>query len=241
MAELHSPAQYHSMGSSSKIPLHGCGAIAKSSSEWKANKNETASTVTAFASTETGHSEKLFAKLTASPLRRFQLIDSDSESDDHSTSGEDVITGDNKTNQSSKENGVSATTTEQRKKRSDCKRQGGDLWKDFCPIKIHIPTPALDEMCEEYFHSVKDKRAPEKLRRDTFAKSCSNFMETTNGQSIEDPWNEAKLLFPSHRYFLHHDPRIRKLVRDRLPNFFPLGVDDDVRNQQNGASAVDYM
>lgn len=244
VTELHPPTQYRSMCSSSKIPLHGCGAITKQSSEWKARNKEPVSTATASASAETSHSERLFPKLTISPLRKFQLIYSDS--DEPSTSEEVMITGDPQIDQSSKKqqsnHGQSATTSGQKRNASDCMPQSADLWKDFCPVKsFHIPTPALDEMCNQYFHSVKDKNASVKLGSDKSVKGSSGFRETTNGQSIEQPWNTANLILPAHRYFLHQDPRIRKLVRNRLPNFFPLGIDENNENQQNGAAVIDYM
>lgn len=231
---MHPSAQYHAMCSSSKIPLHGCGAITKSSSERKARKDKPVTTAT----TETSHKEKHFPKLPVSPVRMFQLIDSDS--DDPSTSEEFTIEGNRKINVTSKKQqsnvGCSATTSERVRKVSGCKPQGVDLWKDFSPVKsVHIPTPALDELCEEYFRSVNDKKASEKLGR------SSGFKETTNGQSIEQSLNGANPLLPAHSYFLHHDPRIRNLVRNRLPNFFPLGIDEDSGNQQNRASFIDYM
>ncbi|PON91999.1 Rho GTPase-activating protein [Trema orientale] len=239
----HPSAQYHAMCSSSKVPLNGCGAIRKSSSN-NARKDNPASTATASASMETSHKDKLFPRSTVSPLRMFQLIDSDS--DDPSTIEEGTARGNHKINETSKKQrsnvGCSATTSEQVRKASDDMPQGVDLWKDFCPIKsVHIPTPALDELCEEYFHSVNDKKASEKLGSDSCVKRSSGFVETTNGQSIEQSLNVANLLPPAHRYFLHPDPRIRKLVRNRLPNFFPLGIDGDSGNQQIAASFIDYM
>ena len=193
---------------------------------------------------ETSNRENVFLRLTVSPLRRFQLIDSDS--DDPSTSEAGTIRGNHRINQSSKKQesifGHSATTSEQARKASDCMPQGVDLWKDFCPIKsVHIPTPALDEFCEEYFRSVNDKKASEKLGRDLRVKRSSGFGETTNGRGIEQSLNVANPLPPAHHYFLHHDPRIRKLVRNRLPYFFPLGIDDDGGNQPIGSSFIDYM
>lgn len=243
ITELHPPAQYRSVCSSSKIPLHGCGAIKKSSSEWKTRKNKPVLSSTASASAEPNHSEKLFPKLTTSPLRRFQLIDSDS--DDTSTSEEIKISGDPQIDQSSKKqqsNPSQSTSISGQKRVPDCMPQSVDLWKDFYPVKnFHIPTPAFDEMCNEYFHSVKNKNAPGKLGSDIPIKSSLDFRETTNDRSIEQPWNAANPLLPAHCYFLHCDPRIRMLVRSRLPNFFPLGIDDNNRDQQNGASVIDYM
>ncbi|XP_062077730.1 uncharacterized protein LOC133782437 isoform X2 [Humulus lupulus] len=215
-----SAQQLHAMCSSSKIPLHGCGAIRNSSSQWKAIKNKPVSTSTASASVESSHNEKLFRNVTVSPLRKFQLIDSDS--DDTSTSEEVIIKENHKQNA-----GHPTTTGEQIRKASDFMPQGVDLWKDFCPVKS-VCTPVLDEFCEEYFRSLNDMKASEKMGK-------------RNGQNIEQSLNVANSLLPAHRYFLHHDPRVRKLVHNRLSNFFPLGIDENSENQQCRALFIDYM
>ncbi|KAF4395589.1 hypothetical protein F8388_008688 [Cannabis sativa] len=211
-AEVNPSAPHHVMCSSSKIPLHG---------QWKTIKNKPVSTVTASASVESGHNEKLFWDVTVSPLRKFQLIDSDS--DDTSTSEEVIIRENHKQNTSHP-----TTTGEQIRKASGLMPQGLDLWKDFCPVKS-VCTPVLDELCEEYFRSLHDK------------KSCKKMGKTANGQIIEQSLNVVNPLLPAHRYFLHHDPRVRKLVRNRLFNFSPLGIDEDSENQQSRSSFIDYM
>ncbi|PON51509.1 Rho GTPase-activating protein [Parasponia andersonii] len=246
--ELHPSAQpsaqYYAMCSSSKFPLNGCGAIRKSSSNWNARKDNPVSTATASASMETCHKDKFFPRSTVSPLRMFQLIDSDS--DDPSTIEEGTARGNHEISETSKKQRsnvcYSATTSEEVRKASDYMPPGEDLWKDFCPIKsVHIPTPALDQLCEEYFHSVNDKKASEKLGSNLCVKRSSGFVESTNGQSVKQSLNVSNPLPPAHHYFLHHDPRIWKLVRNRLPEFFPLGIVDDSGNQQIGASFIDYM
>ncbi|KAM5585624.1 hypothetical protein ABKV19_004823 [Rosa sericea] len=117
-----------------------------------------------------------------------------------------------------------------------------DLWKNFSPIKkFNIPTPALDEICQEYFQSVKDK-ITQNLERDAYLHTNENFHETTpSGQEVEQLWNVADPLPPAHHYFFHDDPKIRKLVCSRLPNFSPLGAVSVGGNQQTGVSVIDYM
>ncbi|TQD90949.1 hypothetical protein C1H46_023470 [Malus baccata] len=179
--DVHPSTQYHTVSSSSKVPLRGSGVLtSQSSCHIMGRKRKPVSDVSASVSLEESHKGFMFPKLTASPLRRFQLIDSDS--DDPSPS-ESVSRGTCDVDASSKKySSAHAATTSETKKKSSMSTpvdvDDVDLWKDFSPIKkFSIPTPALDE--------------------------------------------------------------IRKLVCNRLPNFFPLV---NIRgNQQSGASVIDYM
>ena len=58
-------------------------------------------------------------------------------------------------------------------------------------------------------------------------------------QMDQQLWESTSPLPPAHRYFFHEDPRIRQLVRSRLCNFSPLGVNRV--NQQPNVSRIDYM
>ncbi|PIN20969.1 hypothetical protein CDL12_06344 [Handroanthus impetiginosus] len=170
----------------------------------------------------------IFPKLTVSPLRRFQLIDSDS--DDPSESGDtnkevprETFSSNRKTSDSSKLADFIELGT---KKASAGKYQAEDLWKDFCSEKSsHIPTPAFDEVCEEYFASTKNKSETEIDQKDP-----------ANGMKLD-----VASLPPSHCYFFHKDSRIKKLVRDRLPYFFPLVAGNNQEYKQQNASVIDYM
>ncbi|KAI9185565.1 hypothetical protein LWI28_008421 [Acer negundo] len=241
--DVHPSTQYHSVCSSSKVPLQGQAFFTtQSSSQLKARKREQASDVPS-ASLSTSHNEFMFPKLTISPLRRFQLLDSDSDSDsDHPSVNEDVSKGAHRIDPSSKES--ESVASGEKRKVSSITPQKDDLWKDFCPIMgSHIPTPALDEVCEEYFQSAKDKNAGQKFqtdaRIDNNNKRCHPNMN--NCENFEQCWDSADPLPPAHRYFFHSDPRIQKLVRSRLPNFSPIGVVPDTGNQQPSASDIDYM
>lgn len=232
------------MCSSSKVSLHGSKVVStQSSSQWKERRKKTIPDVPTSTSQETGHCEKVFPWLTVSPLRRFQLIDSDS--DDPSTS-EDVSRVPQKIDLSTKKQqgnpAPSAIASEKMQVSSDGTPQNVDLWKDFSPVKrFHIPTPALDEACEEYFHSMKDNNVAQKLGSDMRSNSSWAFDETTNGLNIDKSSSLANPLPPANYYFFHNDTRVRKLVRNRLPNFFPLSVVDNGGNHQHGVSAIDYM
>lgn len=163
----------------------------------------------------------IFPKLTVSPLRRFQLIDSDS--DDPSTT-EDML----------REPPIVVLSPEEKKtdycrgaKTTVGKHQTKDLWKDLCPEKSSsIPTPAFDEFCKEYFSGLNDKSMPK-----------INCQQAGSGMNRDKKAN----LPPAHCYFFHNDSRIQKLVRERLPHFFPLEVGNNHDMKQQNASVIDYM
>lgn len=244
VADVHRSTQYQTSCSSSKVPLRGSGILtSQSSCHSIGRKNNQVSEFPASVSLEASHQEYVFPKLTTSPLRRFQLIDSDSDDPSVSHSVSRVTS---KVDSSSKKQhtnpGHSATTSGTNKNLSTSMPEDVDLWKNFSPIKkFNIPTPALDEACQEYFQSVKDK-TNQNLERDTYLRNNQNFHETTpSSQDVEQLWNVADPLPPAHHYFFHDDPKIQKLVRNRLPNFSPLGAVNVSGNQQNGASVIDYM
>lgn len=227
--------------SSSKFPLHGHGALTKqSASQRQVTKRKEASSTSASASLETSSNKLLLPKLTVSPLRRFQLIDSDS--DDPSVS-EDANKETNKVDSSMKGkqcNDSNPTTSQpKRTKASVSVSQTEDLWKDFYTEKsVHIPTPALDEFCEEYFRSGKEKNGDFVPRHDKSKSDneCSNqtFIINNDEHHLRDP------IPPAHRYFFHNDPRIQKLVSSRLSYFFPLGAIHNSANKHFFSSVIDY-
>lgn len=239
VADEKASIQIHSVGSSSKVPL--CGRWvnnAPSSSRLKAIKGEQAS-IDHSASLKRSYDKPMLKQTTLSPLRRFHLIDSDSDSpstSDHA--GEEA----DKAKLSSKEKSEVADhilgSQERRKLPSYCVPKNEDLWRDFRPTKsLHIPTPALDEVCEEYFHSLKSGNKPLQplahLNIDN--KSCQ---PTRNSSQIIEPRCDSNdNLPPAHRYFFHDDPSIRNLVHSRLPHFFPLGG----ANSSKQPSLINYM
>ncbi|XVF34005.1 hypothetical protein REPUB_Repub18cG0019900 [Reevesia pubescens] len=219
--DVDSSTQYHSVCSSSKIPLKRLGVLTtQSSRQWSSRKKEQTSDAPASTSLEARHDGSTFPKLTISPLRRFQLLESDSDdASDHEHTGK----GAHKIDSLSKEQ--QSTASDKKRKTSIGTPQNEDLWKSFSPPNSsHIPTPAFDEVCKEYFQSVKDKNAAQKLGSQKFEQILD----------LDNP------LPPAHRYFFHADQRIQKLVHSRLPFFSPLGMVNG-GNQQSNVSIIDYM
>ncbi|CAI8593959.1 unnamed protein product [Vicia faba] len=104
---------------------------------------------------ETGQSGSVFpnGKLAASPLRRFQLVDSDDD---------DVMVCEAKV-------GPSLSTGNRNRPPSSLKQdkkvrfvEANQNQKHLSPVKknFSIPTPAFNDECEEYFHSAKDTQLP---------------------------------------------------------------------------------
>ncbi|KAE9596357.1 hypothetical protein Lalb_Chr17g0348451 [Lupinus albus] len=189
--------------------------------------------------TETGQSGLQFPKLASSPLRRFQLIDSDSDDPvDEDVSATHKIDPHSKyaaCNQSKPVNSF-----EKGRKMSFDMNQDQDLWKDFSPVKgFSIPTPAFNEICEEYFRSAKDKEVEKSVIDISESHSERYFGANSSCQRDQQLWESAGPLPPSHGYFFHEDPRIQQLVRRRLCNFSPLGV--SIVNHQYNVSHIDYM
>ncbi|ONI13260.1 hypothetical protein PRUPE_4G212300 [Prunus persica] len=209
--DAYRPTQYQTVSSSSKIPLHGSGVLtSQSSCHSMGRKRKPASDVSA--SVVRGNGSRVTCNVDPSSKKQHF-------------------------------NSCHSASTSETKKKLSVPQDGGDvdLWKDFSPIKkFSIPTPALDEVCQEFLQSAKDKTT-QKLGRDSCLHTNEIFQETTCCvQDVEQLWNVADPLPPAHHYFFHDDPNIRKLVCSRLPNFFPLGI--NIRgNQQNGSSVIDYM
>ncbi|KAL4364464.1 hypothetical protein HN51_023782 [Arachis hypogaea] len=254
----HSSTRSHPVCSSSKVSLSGSGFLTPhSSSRVTKRKEPCPDDVPVSAKMETGYRGLMFPKLTTSPLRRFKLLsDSDSDSD---SDVEEIV--------ASKENKNAAAPVQQSTTKSKCSvDQDHDLWKDFSPVKkFSIPTPAFDELCEEYYQSVKNKGVANSgidvagscSKRSLGVNTAKNKESESSGihvagscgtghtginsscQGDQQHWESEGPLPPAHRYFFHADPRIQQLVRSRLSNFSPLGINKV--NQQANASNIDYM
>ncbi|KAL5548366.1 hypothetical protein UlMin_003597 [Ulmus minor] len=229
--EVPPSTQYHSMCSSSKIPLHGSGAIKTQSFSKLKLKNKTGSAATASSSKETSQSAKVFPNVTISPLRRFQIIDSDSDSDDPSTSV-DIKRKDPIIDQSSKKQqsnpGHSVAATEKMRKALDGMTRKADLWKDFSPIFVHPYIPMI---------------LPISSQCGTLVVYPTRAVQDLIELQMARTWNKCgiwmthfHLLIFNFSVMIQSFPRIRMLVCNRLPNFFPLGVTENRGNQQNCAS-----
>lgn len=245
-ANEHSSIQFQSGCSSSKFPLHGHGVLTRqSASQRKVTKRKQASNTPASTSLETSSNKLVFPNLTVSPLRRFRLLDSDpdepSVSDDVDREANEV---DSALEKPQCNPGQYPTISGKKStKVLPSMSQTEDLWKDFYTEKsFNIPTPALDEVCEEYFRAVKDKNEAPNLRRDkciSANKGCKQDSNYINNDDHRSKWGDP--IPPAHRYFFHHDPRIQKLIRSRLPYFFPLGVMNNRGNKNPISSVIDYM
>lgn len=179
----------------------------------------------------------MFPKLTVSPLRKFQLIDSDIDFNDPSGNGCASVnvskpSSSLKARQSNPhENGSMGEEIRNEPQASVSKKD--DLWSDFClDKKIPIQTPVFDEICEELFKSAKE----------TNTHSTAKVREQRNKNiNHEQQINPGAPLPPAHSYFFHDDIRIQNLVRSRLPNFFPLMTEDIRGSDHPNASVIDYM
>lgn len=217
----------NSVCGSSKPSLRGQNAVTlEPGSQWKSRKGKEVSNASVSDNVETRGSNVMFPKLTVSPRRLFQLIDSDS---DDPSMIEDTTKEMPQVNFSSKDKqSVSSkyASNQATKKASIEKSEGRDLWNDFCTEKtFRIPTPAFDEVFEEYFTNVKNKSTPEIDSNDL-----------SNGGKLDEI-----SLPPAHCYFFHKDSRIQKLVRQRLPYFFPLGAGNNQECRKQNVSDIDYM
>lgn len=179
----------------------------------------------------------MFPDLTISPLRRFQLIDSDSDSDgpsglldtvggvhriDKYSNGLQSVTNDHRS--SLKEPQSAAAKKDTVEGGADSRKE--DLWRNFSPVSnIDIPTPAFDQVYKEYYQSLKNR----------------SVTQEQTSENLQQKWDLKGPLPSSHQYFFHDDLRIRKLVQARLPFFLPLGVLSVETNQQQSVSNIDYM
>lgn len=185
---------------------------------------------------ETISNKLVFPDLHISPLRKFQLIDSDSDELSPSEVPKKVV---NQVDFPSKEresgpSEVEAAAELNKTKASVRMSQAEDLWKDIHSEKtFHVPTPAFDEVCEEYFRSVKDKNDFQNC--DKSCHETSKFSKNNVQQCVSGP------LAPAHNYYNHKDPRIQKLVRARFPNFLPLGTGNHQGQKKLNACTIDYM
>ncbi|KAJ0715558.1 hypothetical protein HanPI659440_Chr13g0502591 [Helianthus annuus] len=197
---------------SSKFPLNAHGILTKQLGKRKQNVfNDPESVITSC-------NKPPFPNSTCSPLRRFQLLDSDSDFDDPFIS----------------ENATSKTfdvSDEPIKLNESVRSTRKDLWEDFPLDKsFNIPTPALDSFCDEYFSSMKDKSKVRSNVRENNQSVCV----TSSVIDLGDPRP------PAHQYFFHIDPRVQDLVRARLPNFYPLNAANQ-DSKQPSTSNIDYM
>jgi len=270
-----------SVCSSSKVSLNGSRVFSSnphqcSNSSRDGKRKKLSDDVPASARLETGKSGLMFPKLTTSPLRRFQLVDSDDSDVDVGGAANNVNPNDNLErdkklsfdenvdpwkdfspvknvsvprfqliDSDSDDSDVNVggankinpnNHLDKNKKSSFDKNGNEDLWKDFSPVKnVSVPTPAFNELCEDYFRSDKCTE----VRADV-NESHNEKYPGVSSSCQRNQWESVDPVHPAHKYFFHEDPRIQQLVHSRLRNFNSLGAIDRV-NQQPNASHIDYM
>ncbi|GMJ01503.1 KNOTEN1 [Hibiscus trionum] len=227
--DVDSSTKYHSVCSSSKVPLKRFRLLtSQSSSRSSSKKKEEELVAPVSANLKVRRDGLSFPKLTISPLRRFQLLDSDSDDpSDHEDTGKRA----HKIVSLSKEQ--KSVASDEKIKTPFSKPQNEDLWKDFSIMNSScIQTPAFDEICKEYFQSLNDKNASQKLGNN---KSVSQKLESQKVERLQDLDGP-----PAHCYFFHADQRIQKLVCSRLPFFTPLSMVNSGQHQQPNVSVMDF-
>ncbi|CAM8955728.1 unnamed protein product [Rhodiola kirilowii] len=184
-------------------------------------------------------------KITVSPLRKFQLVDSDSDDflDNH-----EVHIGSVKKDVLQKTAKTGCGQTEPSGKRSvkessTCSYRIEDLWKDFVsPKSFKISTPVLDEVCEEYSQTLKEKndgKCPDPEHA-SYISDNGKVIGNITDQFVQNHPGSHGSIPPAHRYFFHNDKRIQNLVRSRLHNFYPLEIFDNSVVDQFGEPNIDY-
>ncbi|GAB2217858.1 hypothetical protein Droror1_Dr00001070 [Drosera rotundifolia] len=229
-AELEGVRQ-HSL-CSTKVSLRSRGVLTRQTeaSTSGAKRKQTSSN---HASLDTSREKPKFPKLAGSPVRRFQLIDSDSDE----PSNVAHISRNDKSVDVFKQ-----TSHDKGQSKSACEpeahvMQPRDPWESFHPEIPSVPTPALDSFCENYFRTDRGKNADVA----PVHQSCPSNLKSINGEAVKEKQIESECyLPPAHRYFFHAEPRIRELVRTRLPHFVPLAAVNNAGFQQQDESLIDY-
>ncbi|XP_077243617.1 uncharacterized protein LOC143884106 isoform X3 [Tasmannia lanceolata] len=242
--------------SSSKLSLRNHGILsAQPLSKLNAQENTLAYNAPTSANLKAETHKGMIPKLTVSPLRRIQFIDSDS---DEPSDSEDLFNVVKKVDGCTKDSwhtpSQSMSVGEQKAKISSELRQK-HLWEDFHPKENrHLATPAFDEFCEEYFGVRQDMNIDQSKRGDISFNSAKSlapdyFLDGSKGcfqrnsiqANVAHCRNLPNPLPPAYCYFYHQDPRIQTLVHDRLPNFSPIGSVNHRGNQQSETTDIDYM
>lgn len=251
------PMQNHSACSSSKFSLHNQRVLTTRSSKLKTPKSTLSSCASTFTSLEESSNKGTLPKLTISPLRKIQLLDSDSDdppsAEDEAKNCKKAVT--RTEDRPGSHSHVVLPNQQKQVKTSSNTCHIESLWRDFKPEKNKkLATPAFDEFYKEYFESMEDKNVHQRKKGDMVDNSrspCPNyFMDENDGclqeNSIDGGGkkhcaNQGNHLPPAYHYFYHKDPRIQKLIRDRLHNFFPIGAMNQRGSQHSEAPVIDYM
>ncbi|KAJ3693586.1 hypothetical protein LUZ60_009066 [Juncus effusus] len=211
--------------SSSKISLRNQGVLtSQSTNKPKSQKLLPNNFSSSSSNLEKSDKTKLLPKLKLSPLRKIHLLDSDSDSD-----------SDFNHNKNTQKTLKKSKPSVEIKPKKDPKSA----------------TPALDQYCEEYFKTEKDRNAPQKREEGSTSKCSSRVFDPVEfTKAFEDILPKEELSSgisnnnpPCFKYFYHSDARIRNLVRERLSHFTPIGG-RSLNDRTNGESRndnIDYM
>lgn len=253
----HPSTQSHITCSNAKFSLLRRGFL-RDNSECKHIASKAASAsgrISTLTRLDNSNNKDIFPRLTISPIRKINLIDSDS---DDSSASEGKCRK-NETDISLKKGKYfhEKSSYQEAKKSLASKCQKETFWNDFSPMKSSkLETPALDEFCKEYFRSVKDQNVNQHkggMNSSGFNSSRgldtdvlivkNDVLNASNNISgkVDIPWDLPSPQPPAYQYFYHKDPRIQTLVRRCLPHFIPLGAKNDAEAQQSGAKNLDYM
>ncbi|KAH7675607.1 hypothetical protein IHE45_08G146600 [Dioscorea alata] len=229
----------------SKLSLHRV-LPSRSTNKLKTPIVSSASNASTLTNLESSKRKNFSANITISPVRKIQLVDSDS--DDPSSEYEEFDTFKQAKGLCSSQSNAGKEKKNALFSAKNTQKEG--FWKDIrLKQKVEIATPALDEFCEEYFRSQKEPSSGRqkdgsagasncrKTHRDDFEGHCQKSISRTSEQN----WDQSHAQPPAYHYFFHADVSIQKLVRERLPHFVPLCAGDDRGNQQFGAENLDYM
>lgn len=247
--------QSHASCSSSKVSLHSCGVLSsQSTSKLSTPMISTAYNASTLRSFEASSNKDLFPRLTVSPLRKIHLLDSDS---DDPAPCEGKVNGKvaEPSNRKSKDVYFQSAIRNDKKMFQSNKQLAESFWKDFSPKKnVNLPTPALDEFCDEYFKYEKDQKIGH--HREDGPSICSSrvfdpddsiddfevlFQQESSSSKPENNWDSPHPKPPSYQYFFHDDARIRTLILERLPHFAPIGAEFHRGIQHSAGDGLDYM
>ncbi|KAI0495197.1 hypothetical protein KFK09_025347 [Dendrobium nobile] len=250
--------QSHITCSNAKFSLLHRGFL-KDNSECKhrASKVPASGCFSTLTSLDARNDKVTFPRLTISPIRKINLIDSDS---DDSSNSKDKCRKNEVTGVSLKKGKhfhEACAAWEAKKSFLASKCQKESFLKDISSNKnSKLETPALDEFCKEYFRSIGDQNVNHikgEFKSSCFGSSSGfdthdlidgsdvlNSPNNINGE-VDRNWDLSSPQPPAYQYFYHTDPRIQTLVRQRLPHFVLLGTKNNTDAQQFGAESLDYI
>ncbi|KAG0478152.1 hypothetical protein HPP92_012871 [Vanilla planifolia] len=203
---------------------------------------------------EASNDKTIFPRLTISPIRKINLVDSDS---DESLTNRDERAR-NVDASSAEGRCLQAQNTSSKKQNFQSnKYQTESFWEGFSPAKnFKLATPALDEFCKEYFSSFKNQNMNQQmgetnasnvstskvLSNDGFVGQCDGLYQMKNSTGkMGSNWDFSSAQPPAYRYFCHTNPSIQALIRQRFPHFIPIGLENNNKSLHLGAENIDHM